>query len=162
MYSVISEHNAHHDQLANRRSGFTLVEMLISVALVLLMMTLFAQVFELASESITLQQALAENDQQLRTCVTIMRADLRKRSFRDVVPFREAQGSAGSLSPYFQRKGYFYISTNDPNSPRDTVLQFTVQSTIQSKKHGKSGGRQYKMILTTWKNEMHGQFMCLH
>ena len=112
------------------RGGFTLVEMLIAVALTLLIMTLFAQVFELASGSITLQQALGENDQQVRTFTTVLRSDLRKRTFRELIPFREGQTSAGSLSPFGSRRGYFYVSTNDPNDPRDTVLQFTVSSKV--------------------------------
>lgn len=112
------------------RSGFTLVEMLIAVALTLLIMTLFAQIFEMASGSITLQQALGENDQQVRTFTTLLRSDLQKRTYRGAVPFLAGQADSGSLFPFGDRRGYFYVSTNDPNNPRDTVLQFTLSSKV--------------------------------
>jgi prepilin-type N-terminal cleavage/methylation domain-containing protein len=41
--------------------GFTLIEMLISVSLVLLMMVMFAEIFSLASSSMTQQQAIARS-----------------------------------------------------------------------------------------------------
>ena len=65
-----------------RRGGFTLVEMLVSVALVLLIMTLFAQAFGIAAGSIKKQRGLAENDQRARSMVTILLGDLKKRTFR--------------------------------------------------------------------------------
>ena len=67
--------------------GFTLIEMLISVTLVLLMMLLFAESFGLASESITLQRALAHNDQQVRSFSTVLREDLKKRTYRTATPY---------------------------------------------------------------------------
>lgn len=129
MQAIHMNRRANSSRNENRRSGFTLVEMMIAVALVLLMMTLFAQVFELASGSITLQQALGENDQQVRTFTTLLRSDLRKRTNRVVAPFHENQ-TGSSIAPFNSRRGYLYLSTNDPNNPRDTVLQFTIQSTI--------------------------------
>lgn len=112
------------------RSGFTLVEMLISVALVLLMMTLFAQVFELATGAMTLQQAISENDQQVRTFITVMRGDLRKRTMRAVTPFMPNEINDLQIVPFAARSGYFYLSLNDPANRSDNVLQFTVRSSI--------------------------------
>jgi prepilin-type N-terminal cleavage/methylation domain-containing protein len=68
--------------IPRRRGGFTLVEMLVSVALVLLIMTLFAQAFGIASGSIKKQRGLAENDQRARSMVTILLGDLQKRTYR--------------------------------------------------------------------------------
>jgi prepilin-type N-terminal cleavage/methylation domain-containing protein len=112
------------------RSGFTLIEMLISVALVLLMMVLFAEIFGLASESMTLQQAIADGDQQVRSFTTVFRADIQKRTFQTLVPFdfREDPELAGV--PFSDRQGYLYISLNDPDNATDNLLQFTVRSTI--------------------------------
>lgn len=112
------------------RSGFTLIEMLISVALVLLMMVLFAEIFGLASESMTLQQAIADGDQQVRSFTTVFRSDIQKRTFQTLVPFdfREEPELAGV--PFSDRQGYLYISLNDPDNATDNMLQFTVRSTI--------------------------------
>lgn len=106
-----------------RRSGFTLVEMLISVALVLLMMTLFAQVFQMAGNSISKQRGLAENDQRSRMLQTMIKADLDNRSFVTVMPFAPGE----TLTEAYKRDGYFYISDNNTANGIDDVLQFTVQ-----------------------------------
>ncbi len=114
------------------RRAFTLIEMLVASALVVLMMTIFAEVFQMASGSMTLQRTIAENDQQVRTFTTILRGDLQKRTFRNMVPFfpREDFNQAGL--PFADRQGYFYLSLNDPNNGADTVLQFTVDSSIKT------------------------------
>lgn len=112
------------------RWGFTLVEMLVAVTLVLIMMTMFAQIFQMAGGSISKQRGLAENDQRSRTLQTIIKADLDKRSFRWVYPFAASEDPSAPQSNIGKRQGYFYISENNPYSPIDDVLQFTVVSTI--------------------------------
>jgi len=112
--------------------GFTLIEMLVASALVVLMMTIFAEVFQMASGSMTLQRTIAENDQQVRTFTTIMRGDLQKRTFRNLVPFFPREDYRLNGVPFDGREGYFYVSGNDPNDASDTVLQFTVDSRIIS------------------------------
>ncbi|MDB5342511.1 MAG: hypothetical protein JWP89_888 [Schlesneria sp.] len=116
---------------AKGRVGFTLVEMLISVALVLLMMTLFAQVFQMAGNSISKQRGLAENDQRSRMLQTMIKSDLDNRSFISVMPFAPGE----TLTEAYKRDGYFYISDNNTANGIDDVLQFTVQL--------KSGADQY-------------------
>ena len=64
------------------RGGFTLIEMLVSSAIVTIIMLLFAQVFTLASSSITDQRALARNAQQARAFSQVLRSDLGFRTFR--------------------------------------------------------------------------------
>jgi prepilin-type N-terminal cleavage/methylation domain-containing protein len=112
------------------RSGFTLIEMLISVALVLLMMVLFAEIFGLASESMTLQQAIADGDQQVRSFTTVFRSDIQKRTFQTLVPFDNSEDPELAGVPFSDRQGYLYIQLNDPDNSTDNVLQFTVRSTI--------------------------------
>lgn len=113
---------------SRRRStpGFTLVEMLVAVALVLLMMSLFAQVFQMAGSTITTQRGIAENDQRSRTVQNIIKGDLDKRTFRLVMPW--ATGEEGGLpdTSAVHREGYFYYSENDPANDLDDVLQFTI------------------------------------
>ena len=71
----------------SRRGGFTLVELLVAVALIVLIMSMFAQVFRTASNLITRQRGMAENGQRARTLTTIIRSDISRRTFRNLVPF---------------------------------------------------------------------------
>lgn len=112
-------------------TGFTLVEMLVAVALVLLMMTLFAQVFQGATNSMNRQKGMAENDQKARRLTVLLRGDLATRTFLDLIPFTAGQnttalGNPGSRYDANRRQGYFSVSENDPNNNTDDVLQFTV------------------------------------
>ena len=118
--------------------GFTLVEMLVAVTLVLIMMSMFAEIFQIAGGSIAKTRGLAENDQRSRTLQTIIKADLDKRSFRWVYPFATGEDAAAPESSRYIRKGYFYISVNNPHNALDNVLQFTVESSNTSKNKDES------------------------
>lgn len=108
-----------------QRRGFTLVEMLVSVTLVLLMMTLFMAAFQLATDSVKTQQKIAENDQKVRALTGLIRGDIAKRTMRRVQPFFPGETTASPTS-FGERAGYFYISTNNGNSSGDDVLQLTL------------------------------------
>lgn len=110
--------------------GFTLIELLVAAALVVLMMTIFAEVFQMASGSMTLQRTIAENDQQVRTFTTLIRGDLQKRTFRSVIPYFPREDFNLRGVPFGNRHGYFYVSSNDANRGDDTVLQFTSDANI--------------------------------
>jgi len=118
--------------------GFTLVEMLVAVTLVLLMMAMFAEIFQIAGGSIAKTRGLAENDQRSRTLQTIIKADLDKRSFRWVYPFAADEDASAPEANIGNRQGYFYVSENNPNNALDDVLQFTVVSTITSRNKDES------------------------
>ena len=115
-------------QVYQKRSAFTLVEMLVSVALVLLMMTMFTAIFQMATNSVSKQRVIAETDQRSRSLTTIMRADFAKRSFRSCFPFLPQENSSGTVVPFSNREGYVYISCNDPSSGLDDLIQFTVDA----------------------------------
>jgi len=100
------------------------------VTLVLLMMTLFGEIFGLATSSMDLQRAIAENDQQIRTLTTVLRSDLQKRTFRNVLPYYPLETQDDAAAPFGDREGYFYISLNSSLNAVDNVLQFTVHSRI--------------------------------
>ncbi|QDT63756.1 prepilin-type N-terminal cleavage/methylation domain-containing protein [Calycomorphotria hydatis] len=118
--------NQHNRQLGPRpaRRGFTLVEMLVSTALVVLMMLMFAQVFSIVTNTVSAQKGIAENDQKARTLINIVKGDLNSRTFKDIKPFWPGQTTSGIP----EREGYFSISENDPNNPTDDVLQFTIKT----------------------------------
>lgn len=114
------------------RGGFTLVEMLVSVALVLLMMTLFASIFSMATDSVATQRGISQNDQRARALTTIIRADFAHRTQRYPLPFYPGENPATSPTPFGTRSGYLYISTNNSYSGLDDLIQFTVNSDILS------------------------------
>lgn len=103
--------------------------MLVAIGLVLLMMTLFAQIFGLATEVMGRQKGLSENDQRARMLTTLLRNDLDKRTYRKsgtrgIVPIQP--GSTGD--PGF--KGYFYLGENNISNDTDDVLQLTIETNI--------------------------------
>ncbi|MEM1061782.1 MAG: prepilin-type N-terminal cleavage/methylation domain-containing protein, partial [Planctomycetota bacterium] len=125
------------------RHGFTLVELLVSAALVSLIMLLLSQAFATVSETITTQKGIAANDRRARLLDTTIRGDLNTRTFRDVIPFWPGQDTnfgdplnpspppfdnprTGQTFELNRRRGYFSISENDSLDPTDDVLQFTI------------------------------------
>ena len=120
----------HSRKSRTNRSGFTLVEMLVSVTLVLLMMMLFASIFSMATDSVSKQRGISQNDQRARSLVTIMRSDFQHRTIRYPLPFYPGEDSATSPTQFGNRAGYLYISTNDPYSGLDDLVQFTVSSDV--------------------------------
>ncbi len=124
------------------RRGFTLVEMLVAVTLVLMIMLLFAEIFGLASESMTLQMAISDNDQQARMLSTVLRADMNQRTFRSLVPFFPNEESADFTNDkvlnFNSRRGYFYLSLNAQADGTDNVLQFTVETNSDTPFYGKA------------------------
>jgi prepilin-type N-terminal cleavage/methylation domain-containing protein len=118
---------------SRRRAGFTLVEMLVAVALVVIMMTLFATVFQLATGAMSKQKGFAQNDQRARLTQTLLKADLDKRTFRSVFAWKRKEDSLDAAIPPSLRQGYVYISENDPLDDTDDLLQFTVSTSMQLK-----------------------------
>lgn len=112
------------------RRGFTLVELMVSVTLVLMIMVMFASVYRMATDTVSTQKGIRRNDQRARMLSTIIRSDLENRSFLDVIPFTPGQdtenGTAGPSYVPSRRRGYFAISENDPNNGLDDVLALTV------------------------------------
>jgi len=124
-----------YDRPTKRRRGFTLTEMLVAVGLLLIIMTIFAQIFQLAVTAMTSQKGLANNDSQARTAFSVIDADLKRMSFRSIrdgggiVPLVPGLRYDGNLAAPEQR-GYFYFSENDPDNDTDDVLQFTVDASL--------------------------------
>ncbi|MBR9804425.1 prepilin-type N-terminal cleavage/methylation domain-containing protein, partial [bacterium] len=123
------------DRPTERRSGFTLTEMLVAVGLLLIIMTIFAQIFQLAVTAMTRQKGMANNDSRARTAFSVIDADLKRMSFRSMrdggglVPLVPGLLYDGNLAAPEQR-GYFYYSENDPDNDTDDVLQFTVDASL--------------------------------
>jgi len=122
------------------RSAFTLVEMLVSVGLMLLVMSLFAEIFSLAVTAMTTQIGLAKNDQRARTAFIVIDNDLKRMSYRPIdahqgivplVPGLRYKGEDASS----QQQGYIYYSENNPLDDTDDVLQFTIFGSQQNNRY---------------------------
>lgn len=123
------------------RSGFTLLELLVTIGLLVLLMSIFATIFQQATRIFAVQRGILANDQRSRVLYKQLEDDLRNISFKSlpgidgVVPYignyvntaGQNQQLTFAGNPYpDQMKGYLYISENDPNSDTDDVLQFTI------------------------------------
>lgn len=122
------------------RAGFTLVEMLVAVGLVLLMMSLFATIFQMATQTMQTQKGMAENDQKVRLVLTVLRGDLNAepnektdttklrpyRTFRKMTPYTAGEDLTTGIGPT-DRQGYFYLREGNPDDATDDMLQLTVQ-----------------------------------
>ena len=102
--------------------------MLVALALVMLMMSMFATIFQMATGSATKQRIIAETDQRSRQLTTILRADFAKRSFRNTFPFLPNENPTQTKVPFAARTGYVYISCNNVSSVQDDIIQFTVDA----------------------------------
>jgi len=122
---------------SNYLSGFTLVEMLVSTALVVLIMSLFAQIYSSAISTITEQRGMANNDQKARVLTKIIHNDFKQITYKQIsdpdkgnvaglVPLTPDDSNTDSIDLDSQ-SGYFYVSENDPYNDADDVLQFTVE-----------------------------------
>lgn len=113
------------------------MEMLVAVGLVVLMMSLFAAVFQIATNVMSKQKGLAENDQKARALMVLLKADLDKRTFRRVVAMGPTDAGFPALLPGPEdeatQAGYFSYSENDPYDNTDDTIQFTVSMTIKDK-----------------------------
>ncbi len=106
------------------------MEMLVSVTLVLMMMAMFASIFSMATDSVGKQRGISNNDQRARSLVTILQGDFQHRTFRNPIPYFPGEDPSTSPTPFGNRAGYLYISTNDQYSGLDDIVQFTVNSDI--------------------------------
>jgi prepilin-type N-terminal cleavage/methylation domain-containing protein len=111
----------------SKSRGFTLVEMLVATALVVLMMLMFAQVFKTASGLVSNQKGMAEHDQNVRTMTILLRGDVGQRTFRDVVPFEPVADAMATVPNDSFKQGFFAISENFPDDTTDDVLHMTIK-----------------------------------
>lgn len=108
------------------RGGFTLIEMMVTLALTLIMMVLFAQIFQIAGNFVTRQKGIGENDQTARILTTVLKNDLEARTMRVMAAFQPTGSVSLPSQTYTSRRGYFYYSENNPLDDTDDVLQLTV------------------------------------
>lgn len=111
--------------VSSTRRGFTLVELMVTIVITMIMMFIFARVFAMTTGSMIRMHAIGENDERARTLTTILKEDLKSRTFRNVIPFSTSEFTTLD-APLAERRGYIYVSDNDISLDNDDVLQFTV------------------------------------
>src|SRR5437764_359131 len=77
-YRVASVEAAVPSQTGDAQAGFTLVEMLVAMALVLFILGLFAILMQSAMQGVRDAKGINAIDQKLRNAVTLLKADLRQ------------------------------------------------------------------------------------
>ena len=128
------------------RSAFTLTEMLVATALVVLIMLMFAQIYGSAVGSIREQRGLSNNDQKARSLETTIRQDLQRMTYRQAAfPYGDVQGIVplatddDLIVDSVNQLGYFLYDENSVDSKSDDILQFTMQ--IRSGQRGDTTDR---------------------
>ena len=108
---------------ASSKEGFTLIEVMVTLALTMIMMAMFASIFKIAGDFVTRQKGIGENDQAARILTTLLKYDLQARTMVS----RSLPTDGGVLPPSTaSRSGYFDYSENNPLDDTDDVLQFTI------------------------------------
>lgn len=142
-----------HASALAHANGFTLVELLVALGLISLLMLMFAEVFTVATGTMSTQRGVMENDQRARTLETVLGNDLANRSMRSVVPFLPNEiDPAGNGNPLnlpllvyqfgnTNREGFLSISENDVFLDND-VLHFTafLRDTAAEPFYGRAAG----------------------
>jgi prepilin-type N-terminal cleavage/methylation domain-containing protein len=112
----------HHHHRSSRRTGFTLVEMLVAMALTVFVMAILSQAFVAALETFSGLKSLGDMNQNLRTAMNVIMADLTQ---------EHIDGGRKLSDPGLQndrpREGYFMIRQGtavDGNPANSSLYQF--------------------------------------
>ncbi len=116
-------------QRTNRR-GVTLIEMLVTVAILVMIMAVVAQVFQAATGAVSTAQAIQDLDGQLRRLESMMRSDLGGATANFTPAPNYPLGPFG-LNP-LQNLGYFEYGENEfadsQGEDSDDYLKFTAKA----------------------------------
>ena len=110
-----------NDQRSSSRRGVTLVEMLVTVAVLVIMMTILVQIFQAATGAVTAAQQLQQIDDQLRRLDSVIRGDLEGVTARFTPPLNPALNL-----------GYFEYGENEfadnQGEDSDDYIRFTAKA----------------------------------
>jgi prepilin-type N-terminal cleavage/methylation domain-containing protein len=123
--------HAHPPSVKRRRRGLTLVEMLVTVALVLLIMVVITSVFRSAATVASRQKISMEQETTLRRLDSLIRQDLRGATFL-LEPAKQPYSSA---LPYSNDSFTFF----QPINPRDNLGYFEYGENSIADKQGEDG-----------------------
>jgi len=122
--------NGQRARRAATRRGVTLIEMLVTVAILVLIMAVVAQVFQAATGAVSTAQAIQDLDGQLRRLESVIRSDLGGATARFTPAPNYPLGPFG-LDP-LQNRGYFEYGENEfadnQGEDSDDYLKFTAKA----------------------------------
>jgi len=109
-------------QKTNQQSGFTLIEMLVAIAMVAIVLAAIVGMFERLSRSYTTQNALADLQQGVRSTLDVMADDIRMAGFnptQSATPFGIEVANVFNLRVTSDRDGDGTINTTPANKPNN-------------------------------------------
>src|SRR5262245_38483791 len=98
--------------LSTIRSGFTLIEMLVTMALTLFVMVIISQAFATGLETFRQLKGIGDMQERLRTATTLLRSDLAEDHFEG-----KRRLSDGNIASDLPREGFFFLRMGPPLSP---------------------------------------------
>lgn len=109
-----------------RRQGFTLVEVLVAMALIIFIMVILTEAFSAGTGVFRTLKAQGDMQEKLRSVTSLLRDDLRQTPGRQY-HFDVGDGTLGTLginnNPNSPTKGYFYIQ-QPPQQLLPVAMQF--------------------------------------
>ncbi len=111
-----------NDTPTARRSGFTLVELLVAAALTVLIMTVLATAFQTGMQTLSTLKSVVGLSEQLRTAESILRNDLGGVHLESPLgdPVRVSQQNVAWVSPY---RGYFAVVHGSKSTASNFVYE---------------------------------------
>lgn len=97
-----------HHRLTTR-GGFTLVELLVAMALIIFIMTILSAAFSVAGDTFRQLKAIGDMSEQLRSASTIIRRDLQADHFEDISGDRPPLRDISTGTWDGSRKGFLYV-----------------------------------------------------
>ena len=97
--------------IMRQRSGFTLVEMMVAMALTIFVMVILSECFILGLETFSGLKAVGDMQEELRTTTTLLRADLSLDHFEGK---RRLSDPVANFTNERIREGFFVIGQNYP------------------------------------------------
>jgi type II secretory pathway pseudopilin PulG len=112
--------------MRRRRSGFTIIELLVSISLVILIMAVLAEAFTVGLNTFSGLKAIGDMSDRLRAATHQIRRDLAADHFEGAIrlsdpTFQTRSTPAPGQAPDWPREGFVYIRQFGPSNPEGTA-----------------------------------------
>ena len=120
-----------------RRQGFTLVELMVALALIIVIMAIISQAFVEGLETFRNLKALGDLQENLRSAVVPLREDLIARHFSN-----DQKLSDQTLIPGAGRRTRLWVSRPTPSRPSRSIPRSSPSARRTSRRPGRASGRR--------------------